>query len=79
MTPAARREYVRAVRPRYTLARASAKPQILDEFCATTGYHRKYAISLLNHPAGQRPSTPAHGERGPTYSGRAITCGSRRS
>ena len=57
MTPTARREYVRAVRPRYTLAPWSAKRGILDEFCATTGYHRKYAIALLNRP--QRPAEPA--------------------
>jgi hypothetical protein len=50
VTPAARREYVRALRPRYTLAPRRAKPAILDEFCATTGYHRKYAITLLNCP-----------------------------
>jgi hypothetical protein len=54
VTPAARREYVRAVRPRYTLAPQHAKGAILDEFCATTGYQRKYAITLLNHPAEQR-------------------------
>ena len=64
MTPAARREYVRAVRPRYTLAPWTAKPRILDEFCATTGYQRKYAITLLNapqrtaeHPRRRRPFT----------------------
>jgi len=73
VTPAARREYVRAVRPRYSLAPASAKPQILDEFCATTGYHRKYAITLLNHPAREASIQPAHRDRSPTYSNQAIT------
>ena len=57
VTPAARREYVRAVRPRYTLAPRSAKPRILDEFCATTGYQRKYAITLA---AGCPWSTRLH-------------------
>ena len=56
VTPAARREYVRTLRPRYTLAPRRAKPAILDEFCATTGYTRKYAISLLNCP----PPPTAH-------------------
>ena len=67
---AARREYVRAVRPRYTLAPAEAKCAILDEFCATTGYHRKYAIMLLNHPTpGQaRPRR----RRRPRYPEQAI-------
>lgn len=67
---AARREYVRAVRPRYTLAPAGTKQAILDEFCATTGYHRKYAITLLNHPP-QR-SAPPHRRR-PVYSEEVVT------
>jgi hypothetical protein len=71
VTPAARREYVRAVRPRYTLAPWSAKPRILDEFCATTGYHRKYAITLLNDPHRTRPKRHRH--RVPTYSDAVIT------
>jgi len=68
---AARREYVRAVRPRYTLAPDRAKQAILDEFCATTGYHRKYAITLLNHPP-QRPALP-HRRRRPVYSEDVVT------
>ncbi len=71
MTPAARHEYVRAVRPRYTLAPWSAKPRILDEFCATTGYHRKYAITLLNCPSC--PAEQPRRRRAPTYSERVIT------
>jgi len=66
---AARREYVRAVRPRYTLAPQNAKHAILDEFCATTGYHRKYAIALLNHPTPLRTMPP---RRRPRYSEQAI-------
>ena len=56
--------------PRYTLAPAEAKCAILDEFCATTGYHRKYAIMLLNHPTpGQaRPRR----RRRPRYPEQAI-------
>ncbi|MHB8732267.1 MAG: integrase [bacterium] len=40
---------------------------MLDEFCATTGYHRKYAVTLLNHPrtpaAERRPRTPMYSAR----------------
>jgi hypothetical protein len=71
VTPAARREYVRAVRPRYTLAPGRAKPGILDEFCATTGYHRKYAITLLNCP--QRTAEQPRRRRAPAYSPQVIT------
>ena len=71
MTPAARREYVRAVRPRYTLAPWRAKPRILDEFCATTGYHRKYAINLLNRPP--HPAEFPRRRRPLTYPAQVIT------
>lgn len=70
VTRAARREYVRAVRPRYTLAPPHAKHAILDEFCATTGYHRKYAIALLNHPT---PPRTGRLRRPPRYPEPVIT------
>jgi hypothetical protein len=35
--------------PRYRKAGKAGKSVILDEFCATTGYNRKYAITLLRH------------------------------
>jgi hypothetical protein len=69
VTPAARREYVRAVRPRYTLAPQDAKRAILDEFCATTGYHRKYAITLLRHP---KPDHLHQRQRRPVYGAQTI-------
>jgi len=50
MSPTSKRELLRAIRPRYTSGSRTAKQQILDEFVAATGYHRKYAIHLLNHP-----------------------------
>ena len=58
MTPAARREYVRALRPRYTLAPRRAKPGILNEFCATTGHNRKYAIAVPNCPVCPPKTSP---------------------
>jgi transposase InsO family protein len=42
-------ELAAALRPRYHQASKAQKKVILDEFCATTGYHRKAAIRLLNH------------------------------
>lgn len=45
-----KRELLSTVSPRYVLATGSEKQRILDEFVATTGYHRKYALALLNHP-----------------------------
>jgi hypothetical protein len=57
MSLRAKEEYLRAVHGRYRQATRAAKGQILDEFCATTGYHRKSALRLLHGPppGGTRP------------------------
>ena len=48
MSPASRREYRDSIQQRYRKALKGEKGQILDEFCQVTGYHRKYAIRVLN-------------------------------
>lgn len=68
MSHTSKRELLRAVRPRYTLSNRTAKQQILDEFVAATGYHRKYAIHVLNHPP-KRTTAPRRGRRS-KYTGR---------
>jgi hypothetical protein len=57
MSAPAKWEYLRAIHARYRQASRKAKGPILDEFCRTTGYHRKYALRLLNGPppGGTRP------------------------
>lgn len=42
-------ELAAALRPRYQAGGKREKQAILDEFCLTTGYHRKSAIRLLAH------------------------------
>ena len=49
MSQRSKREMIVAIRPRYLKANKAEKAQILDEFVATTGYHRKYAIRVLKH------------------------------
>jgi hypothetical protein len=44
----ARWEYFRAIYGRYQEGKRKARQAILNEFCLNTGYHRKYAIRLLN-------------------------------
>jgi hypothetical protein len=56
-----RREYLRAIHQRYQKAPRRAKGAILNEFCASTGYHRKHAIRLLNGP----PTEPGAGRKRP--------------
>jgi hypothetical protein len=59
MTHSAIEEYVAAVRPRYRAARKVEKTKILDEFCQTTGMHRKAAVRLLNR--GTKPRLVGRG------------------
>ncbi len=57
MSQHSRQELLATVTPRYHTAKGKEQERILDEFVASTGYHRKYAIALLNHPrkkAGDR-------------------------
>jgi len=52
----ARQELLAVTAPRYQEASRAEKQPILNEFVATTGYHRKYAISLLRgYPFNQTP------------------------
>jgi len=41
-------KYLRLLKERYRKASRKERTAILDEFVKTTGYHRKYAIALLN-------------------------------
>jgi AcrR family transcriptional regulator len=45
-----RRELIGEMVPRYQKASISQKGALLDEIAATTGYARRYAMWLLNHP-----------------------------
>jgi transposase InsO family protein len=68
MSHRSRWEYLRAVYARYRQAERQQKQVILDEFCANTGYHRKYAIRLLNGPPPERARPPVRRQRSPSYS-----------
>jgi hypothetical protein len=50
MSLISRRELIASVAVRYGQASREEQHQILTQFVAATGYHRKYAIALLNHP-----------------------------
>ena len=61
-------EYLRAIYERYQAAGRKGKNVILSEFCANTGYHRKYAIRLLNGPRPEKRRRPRERRRGVSYS-----------
>jgi transposase InsO family protein len=73
MSRRSRWEYFRAVYARYRQAERRQKRVILDEFCANTGYHRKYAIRLLNGPPPERVRPPVRRRRSPSYSPAVIS------
>ncbi|MDP3047719.1 MAG: transposase, partial [Chloroflexota bacterium] len=50
MSMVTRREITNILRVRYALADRTLKGRILDEFVASAGYCRKYAICLLGEP-----------------------------
>jgi transposase InsO family protein len=60
-------EYLLAIYERYQKAGRKAKKVILNEFCANTGYHRKYAIRLLNGPLPEKQLTRRERRRGLSY------------
>lgn len=54
MSIKSRRELLTTVTHRYRAAPRKERHRILDEFVASTGYSRKYAIHLLRHPPAPR-------------------------
>ena len=55
MSLSAKRESLARIHGRYQRAGRPHKTRILDEFCATCGYHRKAALRLLNRPLTTAP------------------------
>jgi hypothetical protein len=50
MARQSKREYLESIYVRYRQSGRAEKQRILDEFMRVCGYHRKYAIGLLNRP-----------------------------
>jgi hypothetical protein len=63
-----KKEYISILRNRYRQASKAKEKVMLDEFCATTGVHRKYAIRALN---SQRPFRLRPGRK-KVYSDEAV-------
>ena len=60
-----RQAYLQAIHSRYRRAGKKTKVTILNEFCAVCGYHRKYAIRLLNRRG--KPRAKRSPGRKPVY------------
>lgn len=73
MSPMARKEYLEGMRRRYRKARSrKEKAQLLDEICATCGFHRKHALRALRQTWWT--TTKTDGKRGPkaAYADKAV-------
>jgi hypothetical protein len=68
MSPRSKREYVESLYLRYRNASRNEKVLILDEFCATLGYHRKHAIRVLRKFKRFRKTKTKRPGRAPFYS-----------
>jgi hypothetical protein len=66
-------EYFRAIYERYRTAGCQAKQAMLNEFCSNTGYHRKYAIRLLNGPPPGRQRRETVRQRRCRYGTQALS------
>ncbi len=71
MSPSSKREILCAMHRRYHKAGRWERSYVLDEFCAITGYHRKYAIHLLNRPLDEVAKAKRR-KRRTTYSAQTI-------
>jgi len=58
MVSQSKREYIEVMRRRYAGAGRLYKEKLLDEIQKVCGYHRKYAIELLNRKPSSRRSRP---------------------
>jgi Integrase core domain len=69
---ASKHELVMALRDRYWAASRKERGQVLDMVVEATGYHRKYALTLLRHgPPRKRPTLRRRGRPAP-YDGQVV-------
>jgi len=58
MVSQSKKEYIEVMRRRYAGAGRPYKKKLLDEVCEVCGYHRKYAIELLNGKPSKKRCRP---------------------
>lgn len=67
-----RRDLMDSISQRYRQAAKASKTRILDEVCAATGFHRKYAITRINLVEASRPAKAARPRRRKKTYGREV-------
>ena len=66
-------ELTRALCERYWAASRQERSRLLDTFCEATGYHRKYASTVLRHGPPQRRPRLQRAGRPLTYREEMVT------
>lgn len=73
MSLPSRFECLKKIKPRYLKSSTEEKTKILDEFCQTSGYHRKYAIRKLSAKVSlNEPKVINNRKRNGVYTGNDI-------
>ncbi|MFQ5456563.1 MAG: hypothetical protein ACE5EA_10260, partial [Nitrospirota bacterium] len=73
MSSRSKREYLEAIFLRFKNASKKGKTIILNEFCINCGYHRKYAIRLLNKFKRFTKPKPKKRGRSSIYNKNSVT------
>ena len=73
MSNESKQEYLSSIKDRYKKSSKNEKQKILDEFCCTCNYNRKYAIRILNTKILKRTRKKGSGRKKKYSSAEIIT------
>ena len=72
MSNKSKQEYLVTIKQRYQISSREEKKKILDEFCTTCDYNRKYAIRLLNKKGNRSHRKKKRSDRRKKYASAEI-------